>query len=161
MRGTLFYKKVLPAISSSSHHSLTGTTRRSQLILNCKGPPAPGPVPLKRRNNKMRPDLPSKFECKSIASDTTLSARDVALNGLFVVNTPGITVTLPAAQEAIADRECFIVNNADNSVTISCPNSFPNGLDTITLAAGASVLLYCAQISGTQYRWASVGATAA
>lgn len=108
----------------------------------------------------MRPDLPSKFECKSITSDATLTAHDVVVNGLFVVNAAGVTVTLPAAHEALADRECFIVNNAPNNVTISCANGFPNNFDSITLAAGASVLLYCAQVSGTLYRWASVGATA-
>jgi hypothetical protein len=108
----------------------------------------------------MRPDLPSTFACKAIAADAVLDGHDVNLYGLFVVNAPGVTLTLPPAQETVANRECFVVNNSANSVTIACPTGFPNDLDSITLAAGASVLLYCAPVSGISYRWASVGATA-
>jgi len=108
----------------------------------------------------MRPDLPSKFQSKSITSDIVLDSNDAHLFGLFVANAAGITVTLPNADEGAGDSECLVVNNSSGSVTLACPNGFPNGFDNITLAAGASVLLYCAPVFGTSYRWASVGATA-
>ncbi len=108
----------------------------------------------------MRPDLPSKFVSKGITSDAVLDGHDVALYGLFVVNASGVTLTLPPAQEAVAHCECFVVNNSAGNATVSSPSGFPNDLDSITLAAGAGVLLYCAPVSGTSYRWASVGATA-
>jgi hypothetical protein len=109
----------------------------------------------------MRPDLPSKFECKGISANVTLTSHEVHMYGLFLVNASGVTVTLPAAQEAVAHRECFVVNNAGGNVTVACSNGFPNNLDTITLAPGAGVILYCVPITGASYRWASVGATAA
>jgi len=97
----------------------------------------------------------------SVETDTVLDSHDVQLYGLFVVNAGGITLTLPPAREAVGDAECFVVNNSSANITLSCSNGFPNDLDSITLAAGASVLLYCAPVSGAAYRWASVGATAA
>lgn len=108
----------------------------------------------------MRPDLPSHFTSKSFSSDAVLDSHDAALYGLFVVNAPGVTLTFPPAEEAVAHCECFVVNNSSGTATVACASGFPNDLDSITLAAGGSVLLYCAPISGASYRWASVGATA-
>jgi hypothetical protein len=109
----------------------------------------------------MRPDLPSRFTYRSIDVSTALGPHDVMLYGLFIVSSPGITVTLPPPQEALDGAECLIVNDAADSATVASSEGFPNSLDTITLAAGAAVFLYCAQTSGTAYRWASVGANPA
>jgi len=83
------------------------------------------------------------------------------LYGLFIVSTAGVTVTLPPPQEALDGAECLIVNNCGDSVTVASSNGFPNSLDSVALSAGAAVFLYCAQTSGTTYRWASVGANPA
>ena len=108
----------------------------------------------------MRRDLPSRFESRVIAADATLTTHDVSVGGLFVAETSGTTVTLPPPQQAIDGVETLIVNNSSGNVTISCPDGFPNSLDTILLGAGASVLLYCAHVSGQSHRWSAVGATA-
>jgi len=109
----------------------------------------------------MRPDLPSKFQCRCISVDTAVTPHDIALYGLFMVNAAGVTLTLPAPSESVCDSECLIVNHSNNNITIACSNGFPNSLDSITLAAGASILLYCARIPGASFCWASVGATPA
>ncbi len=106
----------------------------------------------------MRRDLPSSFEAMIISATSSLTVHDMLVRGLFVVDTPGITVTLPAPQPAIDGAECIVVNNAADNVTVSAANGFPNNLDSITLASGAGILLYCARTSATSYRWAVVGA---
>jgi hypothetical protein len=108
----------------------------------------------------MRRDLPSRFESRVISADTTLTTHDVSVGGLFVAEASGITVTLPSPQQAIDGAESLLVNNSSGNVAVTCPDGFPNSLDSITLAAGASVLLYCTRVSGQSYRWSSVGATA-
>lgn len=108
----------------------------------------------------MRRDLPSQFESTRVSGNTTIRSHDVLMGGLYVTDTSGITMTLPPPAEAIKGAECLIVNNSTGNVTVACADGFPNGSDALTLAAGASVWLYCAQVSGTLYRWASVGATA-
>lgn len=107
----------------------------------------------------MRPDLPSRFQSKIITADTTLTTHDIALFGLFVASAAAVTITLPTPQEAMDGAENIVVNHSANNVTVSCPNGFANSLDSITLAGGASILLYCAEVSGNSYRWAAVGAT--
>jgi hypothetical protein len=108
----------------------------------------------------MRPDSPSKFQCKTVAVDTTMTTQDVQTKGLFVITSAGVTLTLPAPGAALSGYECLISNNSNNNVTVSCANGFPNNGDSILLAAATSVSLYCTPISGTDYRWVSVGATA-
>ncbi len=108
----------------------------------------------------MRPDLPSKFQSKTVAADTTITTHEVQTKGLFVVTSAGVTITLPAPDKALNGYECLVANNSNNTVTISCNDGFPNNGDSISLAAGASVSLYCAHVSGTDYKWVSVGATA-
>ena len=105
----------------------------------------------------MRRDLPSKFEGMIISSDKVLTPQDVALKGLFVANTSGVTITLPPPQEALDGAECLVVNNTNASVTLACTDGMPNGQDTRLLQSGTSVMLYCAPVSGTSYSWAVVG----
>jgi hypothetical protein len=107
----------------------------------------------------MRPDLPSRFVSKIITSDTTLTTHDIALYGLFVASTAGVAITLPIPHEAMNGAESLIVNHSASTISVNCLNGFANSLDSITLAAGASILLYCAEVSGNTYRWAVVGAT--
>lgn len=107
----------------------------------------------------MRADLPSTFQCRNLSQSTTLTCHDVLLQGLFVAETGGITITLPTPQEAVNGSESLVVNHAGSSVTLSCPNGFLNDLDVATLIAGASVQLYCTRISGGVYRWAVIGTT--
>ncbi|MEW6113782.1 MAG: hypothetical protein AB1664_16745 [Thermodesulfobacteriota bacterium] len=108
----------------------------------------------------MRRDLPSRFECIVLSANASLTTEEVMLRGLFVASTGGITITLPTPNEPINAAECVVVNNTNSNVTIACVNGFPNNGDSITLAAGASAFLYCAQVSATVYRWAPIGATA-
>lgn len=108
----------------------------------------------------MRPDSPSKFQCETVEADKTVTTHDVQTKGLFVITSPGATLTLPAPGAALSGYECLISNDSNNTVTVSCTNGFLNNGDSILLAAAASVSLYCTPISGTDYRWVSVGATA-
>lgn len=109
----------------------------------------------------MRRDLPSTFETKVISGSASLTTHDVAHKGLFVVEASGITLTLPTPQEALSGVECVVVNDSSGSITLSCSNGFPDNLDSIALAAGASVLLVCILLVDGAYRWCSIGATAA
>jgi len=95
-----------------------------------------------------------------LSATATLSTEDVMLRGLFVATAGGITITLPTPYEAINAAECIVVNNAGSNVTVACADGFPNNSNSISLAAGASALLYCAQVSATAYPWAAIGATA-
>jgi len=95
-----------------------------------------------------------------LSASATLTTEDVMLRGFFVASTGGITITLPSPDEAINAAECIVANNSGANVTIACVNGFPNNGDSITLTAGASAYLYCAQVSATAYRWAAIGATA-
>lgn len=108
----------------------------------------------------MRRDLPSKFESQTISGSTTVTSHDMAIKGLFVADTAGIVITLPSPWQGIDGSECLVVNNSGGAITLSCADGFPNDADSLSLAAGASVLLYCARVGGSSYRWASVGATA-
>lgn len=105
----------------------------------------------------MRPDLPSTFQCKNLSQSTALTSHDVHLNGLFVVETGGITITLPFPQAAMNGAESLVVNHSSEDVTLSCSGGFLNDLDVVTLNAGAGVQLYCTRISGGVYRWAVIG----
>lgn len=109
----------------------------------------------------MRPDLPSMFQGKNLSQSTVLKTHEVRINGLFVVETGGITVTLPSPQEDLNGAESLVVNHGSSAITLSCTDGFLNDLDVVTLDAGASVLLYCAGIAGGVYRWAVIGATPA
>jgi len=109
----------------------------------------------------MRPDLPSRLAPKFISASSTLTAHDVISAGLFVATGSGISITLPAPGQAVNAAECIVVNNSAGNVTITCSGGFPNSANTVTLVAGASVCLYCAQVSGSVYRWSVVGATPA
>ena len=108
----------------------------------------------------MRSDLPSRFQTKVFVGNATVTTHDVGLYGLLVAATAGITLILPTPGRELDGVECMIVNNSSDSVTIACSNGFPNSADNLTLPAGAAIYLYCAQLSGTAYRWATVGATA-
>ena len=108
----------------------------------------------------MRRDLPSRFEPKITSQSTAVTIHELTVGGLFVLDTSGITVTLPSPQQAADGVESIFVNNSNNDVTLACTNGFPNSADTITLGAGASAFLYCARVSQGSYIWASVGATA-
>lgn len=107
----------------------------------------------------MRRDLPSKFEPIFLSQNTVLTPQNVNLDGLFIVGTSGVTVTLPNALEAVNGAECIVVNNSSGAVTVACADGFPNDLDSVSLAAGQSMLLYCAPVLGGAYRWAAIGAT--
>lgn len=109
----------------------------------------------------MRCDLPSKFQTKVFSASATVTTHDVGLYGLLVAAAAGITLTLPAPGMELDGVECMIVNNSSDSVTVACSNGFPNSADNLTLPAAAGLFLYCAQVSSTSYRWATVGATAA
>jgi len=108
----------------------------------------------------MRRDLPSQFEPTFVSGNATLRSHDVLMGGLYIIDTSGITLTLPAPAEAIRGAEGLVVNNSNGNATLAFAGGFANGGSTLTLAAGAGVWLYCAQVSGAVYRWASVGATA-
>ena len=105
----------------------------------------------------MRRDTPSAFEAKTISTDTTLTTHDVLLKGLFVNSASGVTITLPSPQEAFNGVECLVVNHSNGNLTLSCADGFPNNADNVTVPAGAGVILYCANVSGHEYRWALVG----
>lgn len=107
----------------------------------------------------MRRDLPSKYQPKIVTETTTLTTRDLFLCGLVVATTAAVTVTLPSPQAALDGAEALVANGSAGNVTVSCTNGFLNDADTITLAAGASAALYCAQIAGGTFRWCAVGVT--
>jgi hypothetical protein len=92
-----------------------------------------------------------------LSANASLTTEDVMPRGLFVAATGGITITLPTPNEPISATECVVVNNTNSNVTIACANGFPNNGDSITLPAGASAFLYCAQVSATANRWAAIG----
>jgi hypothetical protein len=105
----------------------------------------------------MRRDTPSAFEAKTISADTTLTTHDVLLKGLFVSTASGVTITLPPPQEAVNGAECLVVNHSSGDLSLSCADGFPNDADNVTVPAGDSVMLYCANVSGHEYRWALIG----
>lgn len=109
----------------------------------------------------MRPDLPSTFQSKNLSQNSDLTTHDVRINGLFVVETGGITVTLPSPQEDLNGAESLVVNHAGSAVTLACTDGFLSDRDVVTLDAGASVQLYCTRIAGGVYRWAVIGAVPA
>ena len=108
----------------------------------------------------MRPDSPSRFETTVLSADTTITGPQVQTKGLFAVTVAGTTITLPAPDDSLCGYECLIANHSDNTITISCTNGFPNDGDSISLAAGAGVFLYCASVDAGTLRWISIGATA-
>jgi hypothetical protein len=101
--------------------------------------------------------MPSAFETKTISADTTLITHDVLLKGLFVTTASGVTITLPSPQEAVNGAECLVVNHSNGDLTLSCVDGFPNDADSRTMPAGSSAMLYCANVSGHEYRWALIG----
>ena len=105
----------------------------------------------------MRRDLPSAFEAKTISADTTLTTHDILLKGLFVNATSGVTITLPPPQETVNGAECLVVNHSNGDLTLSCVDGFPDDADSRTIPAGSSAMLYCANVSGHEYRWALIG----
>jgi hypothetical protein len=108
----------------------------------------------------MRPDSPSKFQGATLSQDTTLDQRNFLTEGLFVVDTSGLTLTLPVPTFALQGVEGLIVNSSSGSVNLSCSGGFVGGGDQVTLSAGASVYLYGCETGNAGYKWALVGATA-
>jgi hypothetical protein len=76
-----------------------------------------------------------------------------------MADTGGITLTLPQPAEDYAKRYvCFFLSNhGASSITVACTNGFAQSGDSITVAAGKTVLLMCIKTAPSAYVLAVIG----